>query len=62
MLKTKWGRLLATVLLAAATCAILLTAHANGDGFIRYAEFNVPYAALDRALRDDIAARRVSWG
>ena len=62
MLKTKWGRLLATVLLAAATCAILLTAHANGDGFIRYAEFNVPYAALDRALRDDIACQgEVSW-
>lgn len=57
-----WSRQAAAALLAVMTLIILLTAHANGDSFIRYAEFNVPYAALDRALKDDLECEgAVSW-
>ncbi|MCI8856888.1 MAG: M23 family metallopeptidase [Clostridiaceae bacterium] len=61
-MKKEWKRLLAAGVLMLFTCVVLLTAHANNREFIRYAEFNVPYAALDRALADDIACKgKVSW-
>ncbi len=57
-----WSRQLTAAALALATVMILLTAHAAEGSFIRYAEFNVPYAALDRALADDLECEgAVCW-
>ena len=62
LLKKEWNRLLAAAVLVLFTGAVLLTAHANSREFIRYAEFNVPYAALDRALAEDIESEgAVGW-
>ena len=62
LLKKEWNRLLAAAVLVLFTGAVLLTAHANSREFIRYAEFNVPYAALDRALAEGIESEgAVGW-
>lgn len=62
LLKKEGKRLVAAVLLLLCTGVILLTAQANNQKTIRYAEFNVPYEALSKALDDDLACEgAVSW-
>lgn len=62
LLKRYGKRPLLAVLLLLPLFAVLLHARAEDQKFIRYAEFNVPYAALERALEDDIACEgAVSW-
>lgn len=64
---TRPHRRIAVLLLTAVTIGLLLwigmNAHAEEEpGYIKYAEFNVPYAALRRAMEDDVACQgEVSW-